>query len=1133
MVKQIRMVRAGARKEGYFSRFFERGGKFRLDYLRESREFLIENKKKLGCHFSGVEKVVFRGRSGGEKEKWLAILTFLYREGKIKGGDKIFVEEGMSGGIHEALAELGDIDGVFAKIFGEEKVVFGNKIEIIHEMNKTGEKNEIFESFEGRGREEFEGMSAEEWFYRKIMIPEVLEQGGNEADIIPQLEFSSILDEEVELIRIGGQLKENVSSDRRRMDFFLSGGNGGSMVIEIDDATHSGREAKDLERDRRARGNKIRVFRIKDKDLRDIERARGLFRKALKGFYLARGGSLETERDSNQLMTKKRSECDFEAFNGKILVGEEEKNEILVKAVSFPFEIMNLSIAIGKTTNNVSNKEGARGDESGERGEGKIFKNIEERRGEIEEGLKWLLKYIFGFDEFREGQLEAILRCLKGEDEIVLLPTGSGKSVIYQLLSFILPGATIVVEPLRALMEDQLINLEDRGIDLGVNLSAEMTVKQKKRVLDLIKMGCFGLIYVTPERLQMEEFREVLKCAKDNGVCFRLVAIDEAHCVSEWGHDFRVSYLNLSETVRKLLRAGGEKPRILALTGTASDNVLKDMERDIGISEDYVIRPESFDREEMHFRVIKVDSEEKLSCLEDLMGRIKDDFEGFSEEELRGIIFCVYKGGGSDFGVDAVYDRLSRLYVDEPIARYYGGEEKAFLRENMRKFKEDKAKVMVATKAFGMGIDKGNIRYTIHYGMTSSIEAYYQEAGRAGRDRRKAMSYILLSNDAPERNRELLTGVAIDEMRRELRRGGKNMRDDINRVLFLHQKNYDKRAFLSMAGRMIDKLGRISGEFEGEKHIVASNRIEFSEFQKVLFRLKILGVVRDYTVFDYANNEFLVLNKKFNPREIVYCYGEYVARYQKGQKHHEMNKIRNQKYRNQREFILAQLEILLDFTNEVFEKSRRRAILNMLELAEAGARIKDLNAADKEIRRRILNYLGASNKELLEGVLEDKKIIREAIVALFKVRRNGEEKLLPEAKRMLASYPEHPGLLLLVSGLELVCDETNDERGFEEFFEAMNNCEKYGVSEEEFYKSVLDLLKYTHRRAKNEQRYRDFVRIVERVFREKGFDSREKIMEILPEKFIRPFLAQVLIENTIISLSQIKYEERDLWTGRI
>ena len=916
MTKEIREVRAGARREGYKARFFQRGGKFRIDWLPEEKTL------ELPRHFGAVQKIVFRGRGGGEKERWLGILAILYAEGKLRAGKRVRISRGIEVGAEEALMDLTELDESLAGLYGEERVVFDNTIEVVNEAMEEEE------GFEGSERTEFEESSPEKWFYEKILVPEVETAGGWRGQIIPQLEFCSLFPEE----------KWGERGDRRRADFFLTGVEGKGMVIEVDDPTHEGRTARDEMRDKLVRANRLRTLRLSDGELRDVGKARKKLRKALRGFYEAAESALDerAQESANGMAGRAENalERKIDRFNGKIWVGDNLEDEVLVREVDFPWEILSYK---NRTFEKIP----------------KIEVDEEKRKK-----LRWLLKYIFGFEEFREGQLEVLQRVLSGEDVIALLPTGSGKSMIYQFLALIMPGMMVVVEPLRALMEDQVANLGRRGIDVAANLSEEINPRQKRRLYRLVEAGAFAMIYMTPERMQIEEVRGLFLRAKGNGAVAGMMAIDEAHCVSEWGHDFRVPYLSLAEAGRKVLEYKGEKPRILALTGTASKKVLKDMMVDIDIPETGVVRPQSFDRPEIHYRVIWVSSGEKSEKLEELIGReIRKDFPELAEEELRGIVFCVYKTETSEFGVETVYRRFVGKYGEEAVTKYYGANEKAEMRRNMVKFKENKARIMVATKAFGMGIDKGDIRFTVHFGITNSIEAFYQEVGRAGRDGKPAMAYVILSNDYPERNRELLTEAPIEQIRWELRRGGDEARDDINRILYLHQKQYDRRMTMATTERLLFRLGKISTEMSEERKLVARNRYEFEDFQKILYRLKILDVVEDYTIFDFANNEFSVVNKKFDAKRIGLAFGEYVFRYRAGEEREEMNKIFGQKYRNQREFLIKTMETFLRFTERVFEKSRRGAILEMLELAERVACIKKLDEQDVAMRQGILKYL--------------------------------------------------------------------------------------------------------------------------------------------------------------------------------
>ena len=733
--------------------------------------------------------------------------------------------------------------------------------------------------------------------------------------------------------------------------------------------------------------------------------------------------------------------------------------------------------------------------------------------------IKNLFRIIFGYDEFREGQEEAILRTLEGKDSVVLLPTGSGKSAIFQFLSLILPGVGIVIEPLKSLMEDQVQNLRKRGIETAVNLSGSERRGKKEENFRLLEEGAFSLVYLTPERLQMSDFRKTLERAKEKGVGFSLIALDEAHCVSEWGHDFRVSYLNLTETARKLLGFREEKPRILALTGTASDLVLKDIIRELNLPEDGIIQPETFDRPEIHYRILEAERGEKFPVLREIL-----DEEG---ESRAGIVFCVYKTDNTEFGVDAVYNKLLSE-GREKVARYYSADKEARgMKENAEAFRENRVNLMIATKAFGMGIDKRNVRFTVHYGIPSSIEAFYQEAGRAGRDGRRAMSYLILSNDSPERNAELTSDISIADLRRELNRGKRFNQDDVSRVLFLHQRNYNKAEILNAARRILDLIGEFRA---GEKKIAVENRFEFVRAQKVLYRLRLINIISDYTISNYANNEFKVDVQEFDAKKILLTYGEFVSRYQEGQARYEMNKIKRQVYRGRKEFILAVLETLIDFSNGIFERSRRRAIFNMLQLAAEGAKIREKDAQDRFVRAKILDYLGNSFKELLEKILKDKKFIQEAILALKRIRYSEQNKLLSEVKRSLQVYPDHPGLLIVLGGLEAISPDGDFSKAAEEILIAEKNAiEKYGILEAEFSERILEIIQIIYGRAKNEAGFREFV---ERISRGRDEELKLRLIEILPERYLYLLEAEFLVLEVAKSLERVRIEKRDLWTGK-
>lgn len=389
----------------------------------------------------------------------------------------------------------------------------------------------------------------------------------------------------------------------------------------------------------------------------------------------------------------------------------------------------------------------------------------------VVQALTYLLQSIFRIVSFREKQLDVLNLALGQQNVIALLPTGAGKSLIFQLAAFLQPGVTLVVEPLKALMKDQLQNLKGLGIDRAVFISSDIVGRPRQTILENFVAGQYQFLYLSPERLQIDDFRKTLQSAFEQNVRIQYGVIDEAHCVSEWGHDFRTSYLNLGSNLRKFL--GDKRPvTLLALTGTASYDVLADIQRELNIKKQlHVITPANFKRQELHFIIRSMtfveNEEEKLNARIRLLNQTLEEiprllgkncsFETYmreSNEKRAGIIFCPHASGAK--GVNdskvlsskttiGIFSRFaqSRQQFKRYLGKYTGQERSIDNERNQDAFKKDDIAVLVATKAFGMGVDKPNIRFTVHTYLPGSIEAFYQEAGRAGRDRRPAICAIL------------------------------------------------------------------------------------------------------------------------------------------------------------------------------------------------------------------------------------------------------------------------------------------------------------------------------------------------------------------------------------------------------
>lgn len=327
-----------------------------------------------------------------------------------------------------------------------------------------------------------------------------------------------------------------------------------------------------------------------------------------------------------------------------------------------------------------------------------------------------LLKEYFGYDTYRKGQEEVIDGILSGRDVLGIMPTGAGKSVCYQISALMFSGITIVISPLISLMQDQVASLNQAGIHAAY-LNSSLTYRQYLTALKYARGGRYKIIYVAPERLETTEFLAFAMHADISMVC-----VDEAHCVSQWGQDFRPSYLRIIEFIAQLEK----RPVVSAFTATATCDVRDDIIRILQLK-DPMILTTGFDRSNLFFQTER--PKDKFEALK----RYMRAFEGQS-----GVIYCLTRKT-----VEEVCEKLIR--EGYPATRYHAGLTPEERKENQEAFIYDTKPIMVATNAFGMGIDKSNVRYVIHYNMPKNMEGYYQEAGRAGRDGEPSKCILLYS----------------------------------------------------------------------------------------------------------------------------------------------------------------------------------------------------------------------------------------------------------------------------------------------------------------------------------------------------------------------------------------------------
>ncbi|MEJ4858693.1 DNA helicase RecQ [Enterococcus faecium] len=327
-----------------------------------------------------------------------------------------------------------------------------------------------------------------------------------------------------------------------------------------------------------------------------------------------------------------------------------------------------------------------------------------------------LLKQYFGYDEFRPGQKEIIQKVIDQENVLGIMPTGSGKSICYQLPALLLDGLTVVVSPLISLMKDQVDAANQLGIP-ATFINSSLDGYETARRFQEIDRQQYRLLYIAPERFIMPDFIQAMKRWN-----VRMIAIDEAHCISQWGHDFRPSYLQMTNQLDQL----PNRPVIVALTATATVQVAADIKRLLKIPENNHIQT-GFERENLRFQVIKDQKKEQY-----LIEYLKIN------KNQSGIIYAATRKE-----VDRLYHLLKKF--DFSVGRYHGGLNENERTEMQEAFLYDRLQLIVATNAFGMGINKSNVRFVIHYQIPGSLEAYYQEAGRAGRDGLSSEAILLFS----------------------------------------------------------------------------------------------------------------------------------------------------------------------------------------------------------------------------------------------------------------------------------------------------------------------------------------------------------------------------------------------------
>jgi RecQ family ATP-dependent DNA helicase len=668
----------------------------------------------------------------------------------------------------------------------------------------------------------------------------------------------------------------------------------------------------------------------------------------------------------------------------------------------------------------------------------------------VQTALQHILQNIFRKKEFRPGQMEIIGRALTLRPVVGLLPTGAGKSLCFQLASLTQPGFALVVDPLRALMLDQQQNLEALGIHRsqailsGLEATEVKDQAAREEAQLSITQGHYLFVFVAPERLQMPRFRHHLR-SFSTFVPIPYCVVDEAHCVSEWGHDFRPSYLNVGRIVMKYCRFGEQPPCLMALTGTASRNVLIDIMRELGIDDqEALVEPKSFDRKELDFEVCRVNFTDRLS---EVSGKLRSILAeagyqpGQPGEPPSGLIFTNF-ATAAYVGVQVFADEFRRLGI--PVEIYCGRKPYGFSGtdhdwerrklEIQRQFKQDETPILVCNHGFGMGIDKPNIRFTIHAMLPRSLEDFYQQAGRAGRDRQIARCIIVFSDDQERLADELLDTerTPLEVIARKANFISKKAQGDAVRNTWFLTSSFigreQEKAILRhvVITLLLPRLSQHEGDaqeievpfaalpgslFEQQESQPLKADTNTAALEKALYRLLLVGAVTDY-MKDYNRRCFLVVIRSLIGHQIRDVLEAYLRRY--ATEFEVASFLPSNRTGDWAEAATTAASALIDYIYATIEKRRRRAIGQMLQTARDASRAGVGRAGSAKFREQLLAYLEESEFSKPVATLAGRIHPPEWFEILSQVRGiDGVTKLLGACRRRLEESPSHPGLLIL------------------------------------------------------------------------------------------------------------------------
>ncbi|MDR6121343.1 ATP-dependent DNA helicase RecQ [Bacillus sp. SLBN-46] len=703
--------------------------------------------------------------------------------------------------------------------------------------------------------------------------------------------------------------------------------------------------------------------------------------------------------------------------------------------------------------------------------------------------LEFILENLFGFEEFREGQLEIIINCLNGKDTVGLLPTGGGKSLTYQLCVMLQPAISFVVVPIKSLMLDQIDNLTKKHhITHASFINGDLTPEESSKRLKDFAAGKSFFLIISPERFQAKGFRDELLLVNYTKA-LSIAVIDEVHCLSEWGHDFRTSYLALANSIRKFAPSA----RFLALTATASSKVLKDIMTELEIEGENVITISNFTRKELKFNIIPVNRKNKQESLVNFL-------QSTNLSNGATLVFTATVNGKN-----GCYELSHHIHSRTGVSTgfYSGSAPKNWDTTTFSKYKDqvqqsfmkDEINVMVATKAFGMGIDKPNIRQTIHYGIPGSLESFYQEAGRAGRDKGDSNCLVFYSPDAlNEAQSQTIFGMNTDLplLKEEM----KKLPGDLSTLLFFLTSN------------LIDIEAEVEEiyTFYQSKLSIGNNEVivdfyndrEREREEKCVYRLALLGIVEDWTL-NWKSRQIEVELGEWTEQTVIEKLTKHINKYDsmftlkpEGKPPIQYAGLIERFNGSKEPFLKRILFVLLKWYNDNVIYSRKRSMLLMKQYADE---FTDSESLQKKIE---VYFKRNDDVYLLEEIVAKKDRLKDWF-KIFYVQEEGKEdqprglstfkSLKITISRFLESYNNDISLNLINGLVSLAQDELDSYDDRERMVSAIREISKMDPEvRQEMLNSILDK---SDAFLSSEQRTQLSVLLISN-----GFDLMEDLKEI-------------------------------------